>query len=528
MKLLILSVFALIQAYITKSLNTDLQFKYANTIIFEQPEGTDEIQVLKYKLENVYYIIYDSKYSNSSIYSDAIKTKYKDVYCSNGNSCRLFAKPLKVTAVDDSQLIRFFEYLGTTLVNYLGNVGHITSGCAYSNAKYILQDNTPETIPIDGLFYTDLNSRLAQTYKEQSIYFNGINEPTPLAKFEWIKFISVFYGMEEQATKIFESVEFQYNCNKNLIANNNYFARLRVAWLTSQSPNNEKWLTNDYDYVKNLLADAGATLSNDKEITSYKKVKETLSKSHFLIDISSGSSGEYTLTDFYDQYRYNVDDDLMLLKEQNIIRNDASRSDDGVRTWEDDYMAFPHLVLLDLIYWFHPRLFFENDYNSNIVKKLYGGVSVNEDTTNQNNTQTTINGNNTDANNVQGNELRKRFHVSHSVSSYWFRNIPKDTNFRIQPKTRCPSLLSEYVTNDICLSDVSFKGDYDEYAMFDDVMTQVKNYAIIYYPIIGVVSIISLVFAYIFLKMLRKRQLERKGYNDSQKILHDTEGFVEF
>jgi len=38
---------------------------------------------------------------------------------------------------------------------------------------------------------------------------------------------------------------------------NNLFARLRVAWLTSQAPNNEKWFTNDYEYFKNLLAYAG-------------------------------------------------------------------------------------------------------------------------------------------------------------------------------------------------------------------------------------------------------------------------------
>ena len=81
----------------------------ADTIIFEQPEGTDEIQIIKYKLENVYYIIYDEKYADSSIYQVGLVDKYKERYCSNGNTCRFFSKPLKNTAVDDSQLIKFFE-----------------------------------------------------------------------------------------------------------------------------------------------------------------------------------------------------------------------------------------------------------------------------------------------------------------------------------------------------------------------------------------------------------------------------------
>jgi len=238
MKILFFTIFVIIQAFLAKALDTDLQFKYANTIIYEQPEENGEIQILKYKLENVYYIVYDEKFSNSSIYKLGLDM-YKQKYCVDGNTCRLFAKPLKNTAVDDGQLIRLFEYFGSNIIEYLtSNVGHITSGCALKNSKYLDTVSTPESIYIDGLFYTDMNSKMAENYKEQSIFFNGFNEETPLAKFEWIKFISVFYGKEKEASDIFEAVAFQYICNKNLVLNNNLFARLRVAWLTSQAPNN--------------------------------------------------------------------------------------------------------------------------------------------------------------------------------------------------------------------------------------------------------------------------------------------------
>jgi len=537
MKLLLFSILAFTQAFLAKALDTDLQFKYANTIIYEQPEKSDEIQIIKYKLENVYYIIYEEKYSNSSIYKLGLMDTYKDKYCSNGSTCRMFSRPLKNTAVDSAQLIRFFEYLGGDIIQYLTPaVSHITSGCAYKNARYIESTSTPESIYIDGFFYSDPSSKMAQAYKEQSIFFNGFNENSPLAKFEWIKFISVFYGMEKEASDIFDSVAFQYICNKNLIMNNNLFARLRVAWLTSQSPEDEKWITTDYEYVKNILADVGATISHQKEITSYKDAKEVLAKSHFLIDISSHSSSEYSINDFYDQYRYDKDDKLLLLQEQNIIRNDATQTEDGIKVWENDYMAFPHLVLLDLIYWFHPKLFFENEYNANIVKKLYGGISVNDDLSNVKNTdkpteqKPIVQANTTSVDDAakETAKLRKRNHISHSISSYWFRNVPRDTNIKREPNNRCPSLLYEYTSNNICLSDANFSGDYDEYAKFDDVMTQVKEYAIIYYPIIGAVVLLSLILGFVFLRLYKKRQLEKKGYSDNQKILHDTEGFVEF
>jgi len=63
--------------------------------------------------------------------------------------------------------------------------------------------------------------------------------------------------MEKEATRIFNDISFQYVCNRDLIANNNLFARLRIAWLTSKAPDTIKWITSDYEYVKTLLIDAG-------------------------------------------------------------------------------------------------------------------------------------------------------------------------------------------------------------------------------------------------------------------------------
>ena len=67
-------------------------------------------------------------------------------------------------------------------MKYLGNVNHITSGCAFKNAKFLNESSTSdEIITIDGFFYTDINSNFVQTYKDQSIYINSLNENTPLS-----------------------------------------------------------------------------------------------------------------------------------------------------------------------------------------------------------------------------------------------------------------------------------------------------------------------------------------------------------
>jgi iron complex transport system substrate-binding protein len=64
-----------------------------------------------------------------------------------------------------------------------------------------------------------------KTYKNlekngQKIIFNGDwTEKTPLGKAEWIKFFGALYDLDDKATKIFNSIEKEYNLAQNLAKN---------------------------------------------------------------------------------------------------------------------------------------------------------------------------------------------------------------------------------------------------------------------------------------------------------------------
>lgn len=457
---------------------------------------------------------------NSTIYKIGLHDKYKEKYCSNGKICRMFAKPLKNTVIDSPEIARFIEYFDEelSLIKYFGNVQKITSGCTYSGTKYLTENDSDTTVTVDGIFYTNSSSIFVQKFKNYSIYFGAENEETPLARFEWIKFLSIFYGKEIEATEVFNAVEKQYNCNKEMVLNNSRFAKLRVAWLSSYSPRKESWLVPDPKYAKNLLSDAGATISTETEITLFKDLHEILKKSHFLIDSSASSIAEFSMDDIFDQYHYRLDSDLLLLTHNNILKNDATRSMEGFSVWDNDYMAFPHLVLLDMLYWFHPRLFFGDESNFNIISNFYNLATFDNSTTYQIN----------NINSTKSSPTKRSFLYQNSqTSGYWFRNLALNNDYKTNNETECPSRLHKFLASNVCLSDKHFYGDYDDYAAFDSIISQIKNYSVLYYHIIGFVCLLSVILAFVFLKLYRKHLHKRREFSDGHKVNGKNEGFVE-
>ncbi|OUM61762.1 hypothetical protein PIROE2DRAFT_12172 [Piromyces sp. E2] len=88
---------------LVSSLNTSLNFKYANV----QYEETNEVQILRLNDGTINYIIIRSEDDDQEgIFRLGIQQKYKD-YCDK--KCKIFAKPLNNTGVAAREVIRFIE-----------------------------------------------------------------------------------------------------------------------------------------------------------------------------------------------------------------------------------------------------------------------------------------------------------------------------------------------------------------------------------------------------------------------------------
>jgi hypothetical protein len=440
--------------------DTTLNFKYAQV----KYEETDEVQILSINNGTLNYIIIKDGIDDSEgIFRLGIQQKYKD-YCSS--NCKIFAKPLKNTGIAAREIIRFIELFNPdgkkSLIKYFDG-SDVTTGCVYSNTKKLQSTDSPSTVPLDGLFYTDSSSSytLIQNFHEVSIKIGALEEKTPLARAEWLKFVSVFYGQEREATQLFDQIEENYNCNRLLVQNNKHLLTpMRVVWL-SKSEDQDLWIMNDSLYKTELLKDAGAEVLTTKE-SSTEDLHKVLKNAHFVIDDTDASYENSALDEFYKNYKYdsNSEKEVNFIIKKNILRNDGARSSSNVSSWDEDYIIYPHLVLVDLIYWFHPKLPVPENFNFEVSNNLFD-------------------------------------------HHYWFRNIATNTAVHMTSNIKCPTGMPDILTQAVCININGFYSDYGDYSSFDDRVTIVKNYIGIYwyYITFGICVIVAAAGAtYLYVK----------------------------
>lgn len=480
-------LFIIINIIIVSALDTSLLFKYAQV----KYEETNEVQILSINEGTLNYIIIKSEDDDAEgIFRLGIKEKYKS-YCET--KCKIFAKPLKNTGVAAREIIRYLELFNTdgksSLVKYFDG-SYSTTGCVFSNTKKILSSDTTKTVPIDALFYTDTASSytIVQNFNDVSIKFGALEEKTPLARVEWLKFISVFYGREKEATQLFNQIEENYNCNKLLVQNNQHLlTRMRVVWL-SKNPESDRWETKDSLYKTELLKDAGAEILTLRE-NSVDSLHKVLKNVHFIIDDTEGEYGEKDVDTFYKNFKYDSDSSrkgVNFITMKNILRNDGARSSTNKSSWDEDYLVYPHLVLADLIYWFHPKL---------PVSKFFSF------------------------------EIKDNKYDNH----YWFRNLATNSPIHMTSNTKCPTALPDILTQSECINLDGYSNDYGDYSFFDDRVTRVKNYFRIYWYLIsfGIIVFMGCCFGiYMYLKK-NKNQLSKKLKGFSKKDIHSNSEFDE-
>jgi len=460
---------------VVSALNTSLTFKYANV----KYEETNEVQILSINNGTLNYIIIKSEDDDKEgIFRLGIQHKYQ-AYCNQ--KCKIFAKPLKNTGVAAREIIRFIElfnpYGKKSLIKYLAGEDS-TTGCV-NNLSKIQSNDTLETVPVDGFFYTDSSSyNLIKNFNDVAIKFSALEEKTPLARSEWIKFISVFYGYETYATQVFDEIEENYDCNRLLVKNNQHLlTRMRVAWLSRVDNNQNLWIMNDSLYKTELLKDAGADVLTIRE-NSVDSLHKVLKKVHFVIDETETIYGDNAMEEFYKNYEYTDEssrEDVNFLSKKNVLTIDGARSSTNISSWKEDYLIYPHLVLVDLIYWFHPKL---------PVAKYFRF------------------------------EIKDNEYDNH----YWFRNIATDSPIHMTSDTKCPTEIPEILTQTVCISLKGFSNDYKDYSSFDDKKTKFKNYLRIYWYFVaigGCIVIISCMAAYyLYRRKFSARKMKGFTKND--------------
>ncbi len=182
------------------------------------------------------------------------------------------------------------------------------------------------------------------------ICYLGYKEASPLGQAEWIKFVGMLTGMEDEAVEIFNEIEHEYNKLKEITTDVSY----RPKILSGELHSGNWYVVGGNSYLAQIFRDAGGEyfMVNDNESGGYYLDYETVYAQGHDCDfwrIANSHKGAYS----YDilksaDSRYQ---DFKPYRDKKVIYCNIRD-----KPFYENTPMEPHVVLADLINVFHPGL----------------------------------------------------------------------------------------------------------------------------------------------------------------------------
>lgn len=270
--------------------------------------------------------------------------------------------PVKRVAFMSTTYLPALEILGQaeTLVAFQGKQYIVSKSFDKSKLRDLAFKFNPEdliTLKADLVmgYSTNLSDeKQKRTFRKLSlpvVINKDFEELTPLARAEWLIFISAFYNKEDRALSVFKEIEKNY---LELKKKNESLAKAKVI---VGSIENGYWMTcGGKSDLAQLISDAGGDLAFKSNSNETQKVSlEKLVKSNTRYDIwlthnmwTSESDKKKALEE--DQrYRF--------AKAKEVYNNNLISNENGATDFWETAVQRPDLLLLELSVLFHPETY---------------------------------------------------------------------------------------------------------------------------------------------------------------------------
>lgn len=209
----------------------------------------------------------------------------------------------------------------------------------------------------------DVDAKLLQANLPIAISLDHLEE-TPLARYEWIKFMSCFFEKETLADSLFNATETNYNQLKTLTGKINK----KPTVLTEMKYGDIWHVPGGKSFIAHLLEDAGANYlwSDNKETgsisLSFENVYAKAKDCDVWVNIYNVNTQKELAS--YDE-RYAL---FKAFKENKLYNNNKTQNSKGFSNYWEEGISNPDKVLADLIYVFHPELL--PNHNFTFYKKI--------------------------------------------------------------------------------------------------------------------------------------------------------------
>ncbi|KAM3515056.1 hypothetical protein MY11210_001294 [Beauveria gryllotalpidicola] len=209
-------------------------------------------------------------YNNTYVAVKNRQRRYVVLHCSKeapprsivGEEALIVQVPVKNVAALDGFSQNMIEMLGlSTTIKRTGVYSDVTSSCIRGNMMDNVaydDDNWDKAEEVDVTFYGDTKN---SDSNKVLIYNTGLY--APLTQLAYIKFFSMFYGLEELGAKIYDEIASNYRC----AAANVQQAVLagdypKGAFISPIEKDGDKFTVFQSDWWSTLLSDAGSRLVN--------------------------------------------------------------------------------------------------------------------------------------------------------------------------------------------------------------------------------------------------------------------------
>lgn len=193
-------------------------------------------------------------------------------------------------------------------------------------------------------------------------------EKTPLAKLEWIKFIGAFYGIEQEAGDVFDTIVAEYDSIKNMVSKINQKPKVMIGL-----PWKDTWyIPGGKSFAARFIKDAGGEYiweKLDSKIArpmGFETIYEKAKDADIWINPGDIDNPEAILT---------VDARLKHfkpIKNRKVFNNNAIMNKTGGNDYWESGITHPQMILKDLVRIFHPEVLPDHKlvYYKNIFNQL--------------------------------------------------------------------------------------------------------------------------------------------------------------
>lgn len=263
--------------------------------------------------------------------------------------------------LDKLKAVSSFTYINSAPVREMideGTVEEVGTG-SYMNTESMVKIN-PELILTltTGIPYDDEHINNLVDMGLKPVVINEYKEETPLGQAEWIKFISLFFNEEKQASDYFAQVSKDYTTLAEITTS----VEERPIVMSGMAWQGTWYVPGGKSFIAQYIEDAGADYFwGDNDNTA----SVTLD---FEAVFDTGKDADYWVTS---AMWTNIEDvknedalylEFMSVSNENVYTNYAKVNENGGNDYYESGVVRPDLVLADFVKMFHPELVPDHEF----------------------------------------------------------------------------------------------------------------------------------------------------------------------